>query len=185
MFLTNMSNSVQIKCYLLLNNKHIFMYNFIIKKLKLKYLIDDIVINFWYFWNFVSMENIIKTFRLTIRFSKFTSNLFNMQWINLICTRILQSLYNHNCLIIKGTSDTLSPLVIPYMALRGRLFFQCGSFQAKNDYKCNTWSNQKLSPQLLLLLLSNVYELLTLLTCLQVFHKSHYPKIILSFQGIV
>ena len=38
---------------------------------------------------------------------------------------------------------------------------------------------------LLLLLLSNVYELLTLLTCLQVFHKSHYSKIILSFQGIV
>ena len=27
-----------------------------------------------------------------------------------------------------------------------RLFFQCGTLQAKNDYKCNTWSRQKFSP---------------------------------------
>ena len=46
------------------------------------------------------------------------------------------------------TSDTLSPLVIPYMAWRGRLSFQCGTLQkAKNDCKCNPWSRQKLSPQ--------------------------------------
>ena len=41
-----------------------------------------------------------------------------------------------------------SPLVIPYMARRGRLSFQCGTLQAKNDYKCNTWSRKKLSPHL-------------------------------------
>ena len=45
------------------------------------------------------------------------------------------------------TSGTLSPLVIPYMARRGRLSFQCGTPQAKNDYKCNTWFRQKLFPQ--------------------------------------
>ena len=44
------------------------------------------------------------------------------------------------------TSGTLSPLVIPYMAWRGRFSFQCGTLQAKNDYKCNIWSRQKLSP---------------------------------------
>ena len=38
--------------------------------------------------------------------------------------------------------DTL--LVIPYMAWRGRLSFQCGTLQVKNDYKCNTWSRTKL-----------------------------------------
>ena len=37
---------------------------------------------------------------------------------------------------------------IPYKVERGRLFFRCGTLQAKNDYKCNTWSRQKLSPQL-------------------------------------
>ena len=34
-----------------------------------------------------------------------------------------------------------------YKVAKGRLFFQCGTLQAKNDYKCNTWSRQKLSPQ--------------------------------------
>ena len=38
----------------------------------------------------------------------------------------------------------------PYMTWRGRLSFQCGTLQAKNDYKCNTWSRQKLSPQFLI-----------------------------------
>ena len=46
------------------------------------------------------------------------------------------------------TSGTISPLVIPYTVWKGRLSFQCGTFQkTKNDYKCNTWSGQKLSPQ--------------------------------------
>ena len=45
------------------------------------------------------------------------------------------------------TSGTLQPLVIPYKAWRGKLSFQCETLQAKNDYKCNTWSRQKLSPQ--------------------------------------
>ena len=48
--------------------------------------------------------------------------------------------------LVNQTSGTLSPLVIPYMAWRGRLSFQSGTLQAKNDYKCNTWSKQKLSP---------------------------------------
>ena len=37
---------------------------------------------------------------------------------------------------------------MPYKVAKGRLSFQCGTLQAKNDYKCNTWSRQKLSPQL-------------------------------------
>ena len=44
------------------------MHNFISQKLKLKYLIDDIVIDF-FFRNFISMKC-----NLTVRFSKFTSN---------------------------------------------------------------------------------------------------------------
>ena len=36
-----------------------FMYNFKLKNLKFKHLIDDITINFLFFWNFASMDNII------------------------------------------------------------------------------------------------------------------------------
>ena len=44
------------------------------KNLKFKHLIDDIAINIWYSWNFASMEDIIRTYNPTIRFSKFTPN---------------------------------------------------------------------------------------------------------------
>ena len=34
----------------------------------------DIVIDLWSSWNFANMENIIKTYNPTVKFSKFTSN---------------------------------------------------------------------------------------------------------------
>ena len=40
--------------------------------------------------------------------------------------------------LVNQTSGILSPLVILYMAWKGRLSFQCGTLQVKNDYKCNT-----------------------------------------------
>ena len=44
------------------------------KKLKFKYLIDDITIDLLFFWNFTRIEDIIRTYNPTVRFSKFTSN---------------------------------------------------------------------------------------------------------------
>ena len=36
---------------------------------------DEIVINLWTSWNFENIKNIIRTYNLTIRFSKFTLNI--------------------------------------------------------------------------------------------------------------
>ena len=52
----------------------LFIHNFRPKKLEFKYLVDNIVIDFWSFWNFTSMEDIIRTCNSMVRFSKFASN---------------------------------------------------------------------------------------------------------------
>ena len=44
------------------------------KIFKFKHLIDDIAIDLWLFWNFTSIEDIIKTCNIMVKFSKFTSN---------------------------------------------------------------------------------------------------------------
>ena len=44
------------------------------KNLKLKYLIDDIVIDLWPFWNFTSTGDIKRKWNPIIDLSKFTSN---------------------------------------------------------------------------------------------------------------
>ena len=44
------------------------------KNLKFKYLIDNITINIWYSWNFVSMEDIIKKMQSINRFTKIYIN---------------------------------------------------------------------------------------------------------------
>ena len=70
--------------------------------------------------------------------------------------------WTNGCLVNQA-SGTLQPLVhaflltklvvlfnhwfMLYKVARGRLSFQCGTLQAKNDYKCKTWSRQKLSLQ--------------------------------------
>ena len=38
-------------------------------------MFDEIVIDIWFSWNFTCMKNIIKTYNLTVRFSKFTLNI--------------------------------------------------------------------------------------------------------------
>ena len=74
MFLTHISNSVQIRYVINYSINTLFLcINLDHKNLKFKNLIDDITINFWSSWNFVSMEDIIKTYNLTVRFSKFAS----------------------------------------------------------------------------------------------------------------
>ena len=42
--------------------------------------------------------------------------------------------------ITSATSGTLSHWLMPYKVGRGKVSFQCGTLQAKKDYKCNTWS---------------------------------------------
>ena len=44
------------------------------KNLKFKYLIDNITINIWYSWNFLSMEDIIKKMQSINRFTKIYIN---------------------------------------------------------------------------------------------------------------
>ena len=44
------------------------------KNMKFKYLIDEVDIDFWFFWNFACMENIIRIYNSIVKFSKFTFN---------------------------------------------------------------------------------------------------------------
>ena len=43
--------------------------------MKFKHVFDNISINFWSSWNFASMKDIIRTYNLMVRFSKFTLNI--------------------------------------------------------------------------------------------------------------
>ena len=75
MFLTHMSNFVQIGCYLRFDQWTYFFYIILDhKNLKSKHLIDDITIDLWFSWNFASILDIIRTCNPMIKFSKFTSN---------------------------------------------------------------------------------------------------------------
>ena len=66
---------MSIRCYLLFNS---YTYSLHItldyKNLKFKYLIDDIVIEFWSIRNFTRMKNIRRTCNLIVDLEKFTSN---------------------------------------------------------------------------------------------------------------
>ena len=44
--------------------------------MKFKTLIDDITIDLWFSQNFVSIEDIIRTCKPTVRFSKFTLKIY-------------------------------------------------------------------------------------------------------------
>ena len=50
------------------------MHNFKLKKYKFKYLVDNMIIDLWFFGNFLSIENIKRKCNLTVEFSKCTSN---------------------------------------------------------------------------------------------------------------
>ena len=75
MFLTWILNFMSIECYLLFYPKTYFLYiilNYI--NLKFKYLIDNITIDFRYFENFASIEDIRRKYISIVDLSKFTSN---------------------------------------------------------------------------------------------------------------
>ena len=46
-----------------------------------RYLIDDIIINLWFSWNFATINDIIRKYNLTMNLSKFTSNKKNIMRI--------------------------------------------------------------------------------------------------------
>ena len=50
------------------------MYNFRLQNSKFKYLIDDITIDFWYSWNFASIDDIIRKHNLSVDLSKIKYN---------------------------------------------------------------------------------------------------------------
>jgi len=76
MLLTCRSNFIQIGYYLLFNQKNYFLYTILdYKNLKFKYLNGDIAIDLWFSWNFVSVNDIIRTYNPTVRFLKFTLNI--------------------------------------------------------------------------------------------------------------
>ena len=60
------------------------------KNSKFKNLIDDITINLWSSWNFVSMKDIRKKYNPMMNFSQFTSN-------KKILSRIIVLVYNQVC----------------------------------------------------------------------------------------
>ena len=51
-----------------------FMYNFILQNSKFKHLSNSIAIDFWFYWNFTSMEDIKRKCNPIVDLSKFTSN---------------------------------------------------------------------------------------------------------------
>ena len=76
MLLTCVSNFIQIGCYLLFDQLTYFLYTTLnYKNLKLQYLFDNIVIDFLFSWNFISIKDIIKIRNLTIKILKFTLNI--------------------------------------------------------------------------------------------------------------
>ena len=69
-FLTYMSNFIQIGCYLLFDQKTYFWcIIFTTKNLKFKHIIDDIAINVWSYWNFASMKEYNKNMQSNNYFS--------------------------------------------------------------------------------------------------------------------
>ena len=61
MFLTRISNFVQIRQFSIRSINLFFMHNFRPQKLELNHLIDDITINVLFFLNFTNIQNIIRT----------------------------------------------------------------------------------------------------------------------------
>ena len=61
MFLTRISNFVQIRQFSIRSINLFFMHNFRPQKLELNHLIDDITIDVLFFFNFTSIQNIIRT----------------------------------------------------------------------------------------------------------------------------
>ena len=49
-----------------------FIHNLRLYKLEIKYLIDDMAIDFLFSWNFTSIEEIIRKYNLMLNLSKFT-----------------------------------------------------------------------------------------------------------------
>ena len=74
-FLIYLSNLVSIEYYLLYD-----LYTYILciilkyKNLQFKQFIDDISLDFWFFRNFASMEDIRRIYNSIMDLSKFTSN---------------------------------------------------------------------------------------------------------------
>ena len=54
------------------------IYNFRLWNSKFKHLIDDLAINIWFSWSFVSMKYIRRKCNLIMNFSKFTFNKKNI-----------------------------------------------------------------------------------------------------------
>ena len=99
MFLTCISNLVQIRYYLLFDQLTYFLYTTLdYKNLKLWHLFDDIAINHWFFWNFVSIKDVIRTCNLTVRFSKFTLNIniYN-EFVGFISKVWRETLFKYPC----------------------------------------------------------------------------------------
>ena len=61
MFLTRISNFVQIRQFSIRSINLFFMHNFRPQKLELNHLIDDITIDVLFFLNFTNIQNIIRT----------------------------------------------------------------------------------------------------------------------------
>ena len=76
-----MSNFIQIGYYLLFNQLNYFQCIILgkKKKLEIKTFDYDIAMNLLSFWNFANIEDIIRTWNPTVRFSKFTFNEKNIK----------------------------------------------------------------------------------------------------------
>ena len=74
-FLKNKSKFMSIVCYLLFDLFTCFLCIILdYKNSKFKYLIDNIVTNLWFSWNFAIMEDIRRKCNPNLNLSKFTSN---------------------------------------------------------------------------------------------------------------
>ena len=75
-----MSNFMLIGFYLLFDLKTYFLCIILdYKNSKFKHLIDNIVIDLWFYWYFEKIEDIRRKYNLTVDLSKFTFNKKNIK----------------------------------------------------------------------------------------------------------
>ena len=80
-FLKHISNFKPVRCYLLFDLSTYFLCIILdFKNSKFKYLIDDLTINLWSYWNFASMKQIRRKCNPIVNFTKFTSNKKYIKW---------------------------------------------------------------------------------------------------------
>ena len=99
-----------------------FIHNFRSQKLEILTFFDGIVIYLWFSWNFVSMNDMIRTYNSIVRFLKFTINIekykkfeeffFNLVWRETLFYIILGKGARTSSMLLFKTHQNLRNMVL-------------------------------------------------------------------------